>query len=125
MLTLFACSKNESNNTNAPLLYVEVAPEDVVTQRRATEEKITIKKLPLNCYQFTHSNVCFDFHSNVSVDVSVNDSTVVINEIGSYGYEGIYRYFTINGIFSCNTDSMKNVTVKRNGNTRANFKVDF
>lgn len=146
MLFIFSCNyssctddniyyknvQKKSLNVNAPIVQpltikaLEVAPKDVVTDysNKSTEEKFDISVNKLNFLTIKHSNAQFDFHSDVTMEAYIEDTTIVLNELGNYGREGVYRYFTITSILGPIYKGKYNIVVKRNCNTRSNFKIE-
>lgn len=104
---------------------MEVSPGGVVSESsKDTEEKLKVSVTPINFLTITHENTCFDFHANITMDVYKQDSTIVLNEHGKYGQEGVYRYFTIKSIVGPIYKGKYNLVVQRNGNQRSNFRIE-
>lgn len=105
---------------------LEVAPKDIVTDyNKKVEEKFDISVTPINFLVIKHENVCFDFHSNITMDAYIeNDSIIVLNEHGTYGTEGVYRYFTISSIVGPIYKGKYCVVVERNNSPRSNFNIE-
>lgn len=144
MLFIFSCSdssctngntyqyiQKKSLNVNAPIVQpltikaLEVAPKDIVTDYtdKSAQEKFDISINMLNFLTVKHSNAQFDFHSDITMEAYIEDTTIVLNELGNYGREGVYRYFTITSVLGPISKGKYNVVVKRNCNTRSNFKI--
>lgn len=121
------CSNDSVHHIVQPLTIkaLEVAPKDIVTDyNNKREEKFDISVTPINFLVIKHSNACFDFHTNITMDAYIeNDTIIVLNEHGTYGREGVYRYFTISSIIGPIYKGKYCVVVERNNNPRSNFNI--
>ena len=150
MLLMFSLNYNTSSCTNHNYIYenvvyrkkymndsihhivqpltikaLEVAPKDVITDyNNKVEEKLDISITPINFLVVKHSNVCFDFHTSITMDAYIQDTTIVLNEHGTYGREGVYRYFTISSIIGPIYKGKYNIVIERNNNPRSNFNIE-
>lgn len=126
-----SCNGNADTDSVAALVQpltisaIEVSPGGVVSENTVgTEEKLKVSVTPVNFLTITHENACFDFHANITMDVFQQDSTIVLNEHGKYGQEGVYRYFTIKSVVGPVYKGKYNLVVERNGNQRSNFRIE-
>lgn len=93
--------------------------------RSSMEEKLNCKILKDGKLRVTHSNVIFDGGVNVSLDVDINNDTILMNEIAPYGLSGNYSFYTLTSVIGRLKDGEYKLFVRRNGNPRAMFTIDY
>lgn len=93
--------------------------------KSSMEEKLNCKILKDCKLRVTHSNVIFDSGVNVSLDVEVHNDTILMNEVAPYGLSGNYSFYTLTSVIGRLQDGEYKLFVKRNGNPRAMFTIDY